>query len=111
MLFRGALLKQLNGFDERFFYHFEEVDLCRRVWDAGYSILHCPEASITHLGGQSVGRFPIRFAIEKYRNRYRYIYKHFGMAAVRRCRRVAILSIYLRNSVIPCGVCSSRVKL
>ena len=32
-MFRGTLLKQLNGFDERFFYHFEEIDLCRRVME------------------------------------------------------------------------------
>ena len=97
VMFRGNLLKRLGGFDEQFFYHFEEVDLCRRVWKAGYPILFTPEAVITHLGGQSVGRFPIRFEIEKHRSRYRYFYKHFGAEAARNCRRLSIVKIRVRQ--------------
>ena len=65
ILVRGHLLETLGGFDERFFYHFEEVDLCKRIWSAGHVISTRPVAVITHLGGQSVARFPTRFAIEK----------------------------------------------
>jgi GT2 family glycosyltransferase len=97
VMFRGDLLRKLNGFDEQFFYHFEEVDLCRRVWDAGFSIVYTPEAVITHLGGQSVSRFPIRFEIEKHRSRYKYFYKHFGPGAARRCRRLSIAKIRVRQ--------------
>ena len=97
VMFRGILLKNLSGFDEQFFYHFEEVDLCRRVWDTGHPILFTPEAVITHLGGQSVGRFPVRFEIEKHRSRYRYFYKHFGPKAARRCRRLSIVKIRVRQ--------------
>jgi GT2 family glycosyltransferase len=97
VMFRGNLLKRLGGFDEQFFYHFEEVDLCRRVWNAGYPILFTPEAVITHLGGQSVSRFPVRFEIEKHRSRYRYFYKHFGAKAARNCRRLSIVKIRVRQ--------------
>lgn len=97
VLFRGNLLNRLGGFDGQFFYHFEEVDLCRRVWDAGFSILYTPEAVITHLGGQSVNRFPLRFALERYRSRYRYFYKHFGPESARRCRRAILAWIRVRQ--------------
>ena len=97
VMFRGDLLKRLGGFDEQFFYHFEEVDLCRRVWNSGQSILFTPEAVITHLGAQSVNRFPVRFEIEKHRSRYRYFYKHFGREAARRCRRLSIAKIRVRQ--------------
>jgi GT2 family glycosyltransferase len=97
VMFRGGLLRKLGGFDEQFFYQYEEVDLCRRIWDAGYRIRFTPEASITHLGGQSVGRFPIRFAIERCRNGYRYFYKHFGEKGARRCRRVLLMHLGLRQ--------------
>jgi GT2 family glycosyltransferase len=97
VLFRGELLKRLGGFDERFFYHYEEVDLCRRVWDAGYTMEHCSAATVTHLGGQSVGRFPIRFELETYRNRYRYFHKHFGRAGLARCKRVSIAALLIRK--------------
>jgi GT2 family glycosyltransferase len=97
VMFRGNVLKRLSGFDEQFFYHFEEVDLCRRVWKAGYPVHYTPTAVITHLGGQSVNRFPIRFELEKYRNRYRYYYKYFGPKGARRCRHVALTWIRVRQ--------------
>jgi GT2 family glycosyltransferase len=96
VMFRAEVLKRLNGFDEQFFYQYEEVDLCRRVWDAGYPIRFTPTASITHLGGQSVGRFPIRFVIEVSRNRYRYYYKHFGKQGARRCRLIMLMHFRVR---------------
>lgn len=98
VMFRADLLKRLGGFDEQFFYHFEEVDLCRRVWNAGYPVIFTPEAVITHLGGQSVSRFPVRFEIEKHRSRYRYFYKHFGARGLRQCRRFSIAAIRVRQA-------------
>jgi GT2 family glycosyltransferase len=97
VMVRAELLRTLNGFDEQFFYHFEEVDLCKRVWNAGFSILFIPEAVITHIGGQSVGRFPIRFELEKLRNCYRYFYKHFGVMGCRRCRLVILARLQMRQ--------------
>jgi N-acetylglucosaminyl-diphospho-decaprenol L-rhamnosyltransferase len=98
VLFRGQVLRDLGGFDGQFFYQLEEVDLCRRVHDAGYAILFTPSAVITHLGGQSVRRFPIRFALEKYRSRYRYFYKHYGPRDARQCRQAVLASIRLRQA-------------
>ena len=97
VMFRGELLKRLGGFDEQFFYQKEEVDVCRRVWNAGYTIVYTPEATITHLGGQSVNRFPIRFELESYRSRYRYFYKHFGPRGARRCRTVSLAGLRVRQ--------------
>jgi len=97
VMFRGELLKSLGGFDEQFFYHFEEVDLCRRVQAVGFPVLFTPEAVITHLGGQSVSRFPIRFEIEKHRSRYRYFYKHFGAEGARQCRHLSIAKLRVRQ--------------
>jgi GT2 family glycosyltransferase len=98
VMLRGDLLRKLGGFDEQFFYHYEEVDLCRRVWDAGFRVRFTPDASITHLGGQSVGRFPVRFAVEICRNGYRYFYKYFGKEGARRYRRVVLTRFYFRQA-------------
>ena len=97
VMFRADVLKTLGGFDEQFFYHFEEVDLCRRVWNAGFPILFTPTAVITHLGGQSVSRFPVRFELEKHRSKYRYFYKHFGPKAANSCRRLSIAKLRVRQ--------------
>jgi GT2 family glycosyltransferase len=118
VMFRGDLLKELGGFDEQFFYHFEEVDLCFRVWKAGFPILFTPEAAITHLGGQSVGRFPLRFALERLRNRYRYFYKHYGPSGCRSCRSVTLtwfavrrLGYFLMGLVRPSQTNKGRLEM
>jgi GT2 family glycosyltransferase len=97
VMFRSLLLKRLGGFDGQFFYHFEESDLCARVWKSGASILFDPEAEIIHLGGQSVGRFPIRFVLETYRSGYRFFYKHYGCEGLMRIRWVYLLNLYVRQ--------------
>jgi len=98
VMFRADLLKRLGGFDERFYFHKEEVDLCHRVWDAGYPIWFAPEVTITHLGGQSTKRFPIAFELDKYRNHYFYYYKYFGRSGVCRLRRVILARLLLRHA-------------
>jgi hypothetical protein len=97
VMLRRDLLKRLGGFDEQFFYQFEEVDLCRRVWKSGFRIRFTPDVSITHLGGQSVGRFPVRFAIEVCRNGYRYFYKHYGAKGARQYRRMILAKLRIRQ--------------
>jgi len=98
VLVRSELLKRLGGFDEQFYYYYEDVDLCKRVWDAGYPVLFTPQAVITHLGGQSTSRrFPLRFELDKYTNRYRYFYKYYGAEGARACRRVTLASLLLRK--------------
>ncbi|MGD0046020.1 MAG: glycosyltransferase family 2 protein [Bryobacteraceae bacterium] len=98
LLVRAELLKRIGGFDERFYYYYEDLDLCHRIWDAGYPIVYTPEATITHLGGQSTTeRFPIPFELDKYRNRYRYFYKYFGRKGVRSCRRTSLVWIRVRQ--------------
>jgi GT2 family glycosyltransferase len=96
IMVRRELLERLHGFDECFFYHFEETDLCCRIWKAGSKVMFYPGAEITHLGGQSVGRFPIRFALETYRSRYRYFYKHFGTKGAIQVQWVSVLDLWVR---------------
>jgi GT2 family glycosyltransferase len=97
LLVRANLLKQLGGFDEQFYYYYEDVDLCRRIWGAGYPIIYTPDVTITHIGGQSTKNFRLAFELDKYRNRYRYFRKYFGREGVRRCRQASLTWIRLRE--------------
>jgi N-acetylglucosaminyl-diphospho-decaprenol L-rhamnosyltransferase len=100
ILVRGDLLKSLGGFDEQFFYYYEDMDLCRRIWRSGYSILYVCDTTITHLGGQSTkGRFPaLPFVLDGQVTRYLYYYKYYGKRGVYRARRIALTSAFLRMS-------------
>ncbi len=48
-----ASLKRLDGFDEGYFLHVEDVDLCRRCREAGGRVLYDPRAGALHYGSTS----------------------------------------------------------
>jgi len=49
-LVRRDLFSNLNGFDERFFVYFEEVDFCYRAKLLGVKTVFIPDLSLVHLG-------------------------------------------------------------
>ena len=48
---RAKVFHELNGFDEVFFAHQEEIDLCWRMQRKGYSIYVVPSSVVYHVGG------------------------------------------------------------
>ena len=53
LLTRRSLLYRLGGFDPRFFLYMEDVDLCRRIREAGYRVRFEPSIHALHLRGLS----------------------------------------------------------
>lgn len=53
MLLRRAAIAAVGGFDPAIHMYSEETDLCRRLWDAGYSVRQTPHATATHHVGRS----------------------------------------------------------
>jgi N-acetylglucosaminyl-diphospho-decaprenol L-rhamnosyltransferase len=53
MMIRREVFELLDGFDDRYFMYFEDVDLCRRTWAAGYSVVYLPDADAMHIGAHS----------------------------------------------------------
>ncbi|MCD8313677.1 MAG: glycosyltransferase family 2 protein, partial [Bacteroidales bacterium] len=51
MMVRAELFTRLGGFDERFFAHQEEIDLCWRLQLEGYKVTVVPRSKVYHLGG------------------------------------------------------------
>jgi len=52
-LVRRSAFEAVGGFDEGFWMYFEDIDLCRRLRGAGWSIRRVREATIEHLKGAS----------------------------------------------------------
>lgn len=44
LLVRRTVLDALGGFDPRFFLFFEDMDFCRRCWNAGWRVVYLPSA-------------------------------------------------------------------
>jgi GT2 family glycosyltransferase len=52
-ILRPSALKQVGYFDPVFFLYYEEVDLCRRMKDAGIPVWYWPDIVVIHIGGES----------------------------------------------------------
>ncbi|HEX3042656.1 MAG TPA: glycosyltransferase family 2 protein [Solirubrobacterales bacterium] len=90
---RREALERAGLLDERFFFYSEEVDLCRRVKQAGWQVHHLPLLTIVHYGGDTGG--DPRLEAQMAYARRQYAYKHFSPP-----RRAAFLAaIGLRHLV------------
>lgn len=52
-ILRPSALQQVGSFDPAFFLYYEEVDLCRRMKDAGIPVWYWPDIVVIHIGGES----------------------------------------------------------
>ena len=79
VMFRQDMLDQIGLFDETFFLYFEETDLCRRAWKAGWSGNYVPQAQTMHIGSVSTGMGTWK-RVPKYwfDSRAHYFRKHHG---------------------------------
>lgn len=53
LLTRRSIVNRIGLFDPRFFLYCEEVDLCRRVKDAGWRVRYLATVRAIHIGGES----------------------------------------------------------
>lgn len=77
MLIRRELFDALGGFDERFFMYCEDMDLCKRIRDAGYRVRYLAEPCAVHGWGKSTAQLPERMLEESCKSRVRYFEKHY----------------------------------
>lgn len=70
-----GLFVRLGGFDEGYRLHAEDLDLCRRVREAGYEVVVANDLRITHVRGVSSRRRPVWVEWHKHRGLWRYFRK------------------------------------
>jgi len=70
LLVRREALERLGGLDEGFFLYCEDLDLCKRLRDAGYDIRYEPMATVVHQGGASAPRSALLPVLAASRVRY-----------------------------------------
>jgi GT2 family glycosyltransferase len=54
LFIRNELFKKLRGFDDRYFAHQEEIDLCWRAQRMGYQVWYTSKSKVFHLGGSTL---------------------------------------------------------
>jgi GT2 family glycosyltransferase len=84
LLVRRDAADAIGYFDPAFFVYSDEVDFCKRLYDAGWEVIYVPEArAVSHEPVDAEGR---RRIVELSRNRDRYMRKHHSAAAARAVR-------------------------
>ncbi len=80
LLIRAELFHRAGGFDEAFFAHMEEIDLCWRIKRLGYRFLVVPKSVIFHVGGGTLSYESPRKSFLNFRNSlYMIIKNHRGI--------------------------------
>jgi GT2 family glycosyltransferase len=76
MVVRSEVYWQMGGLDELFFAHMEEIDLCWRMKNAGYSIMYNGESTVYHVGGGTLPATNPRKTFLNFRNGIVLLYKN-----------------------------------
>ena len=100
MVIRREVIEQVGCFDETFFLYWEEVDLCRRVRNAGYEIYFVPNAAVLHIGGVTTGMASFskkRLPAYWFKSRAHYLRKTFGPGRLVVFNLIAVSCISLRR--------------
>lgn len=65
---RKSTFKALNGFDETYFAHFEEIDLCWRAFNAGFNVKYLGTSTVYHVGGATLSALNPKKTYLNFRN-------------------------------------------
>lgn len=76
MVIRRKAIMQVGGFDDGFFMYWEDADLCKRLKDAGWSIIYYPQTQVYHHIGKSSNTRPLRSIFHFHKSCYYYFRKH-----------------------------------
>jgi len=107
---RNNVLNEVGGFDPQFFMYYEEVDLCRRIRDAGYPIAFSPVPFIYHVGGASSKKDKARMMLVMRQSLLKYFRKH-KPAWVVSIFQILFKPLYLINILISYLNLATKAKL
>ena len=100
LMIRKSALDAVGNFDPQFSLYMEEVDLCKRMKEAGWQIFYLPEAKFIHHAGGSTGQDWERSQSLYFQNVMRYFQKHFGVSTVRKLRIALVPALLFRSLVL-----------
>jgi len=105
LFIRKDVFIESGGFDEDFFAHMEEIDLCWRLHLRGYGIWYCGESVIYHLGGGTLPKTNPQKTYLNFRNSLTILIKNHDrgiliFSLIARCvlDGIAILKFLIKDS-------------
>jgi GT2 family glycosyltransferase len=68
LFIRKSTFDTLNGFDETYFSHFEEIDLCWRAFNSGFTTKYIGTSAVYHVGGATLSAIQPKKTYLNFRN-------------------------------------------
>jgi N-acetylglucosaminyl-diphospho-decaprenol L-rhamnosyltransferase len=83
-LIRRDVIQRIGLFDPRYFLYYEEVDHCRAVRRAGWTVVYYPYTEVTHIGGESAASDGVALGTRevlalRIESELLYFRKHYGI--------------------------------
>jgi N-acetylglucosaminyl-diphospho-decaprenol L-rhamnosyltransferase len=104
LLLRRAAYDAVGGFDPAYFMYFEDLDLGRRLADAGWQSVYVPDATVTHTGGHSTQKYRAAMLRAHHDSAYRYLsgrYPGLAWLPVRLLLRAGLAARYRAAVAFP----------
>jgi N-acetylglucosaminyl-diphospho-decaprenol L-rhamnosyltransferase len=98
-LVRREVIDEVGLFDPRFFLYYEEIDHCRRVHQARWSVVYYPHTQVLHIGGASAASDG-EISESMVESKLLYFRKHYGLIGV----LTGVLLSTLSNTARACNV-------
>lgn len=83
MFIRSKVFHQMDGFDETFFAHMEEIDMCWRIKRSGHQIFYIPQSVVYHVGGGTLHKSNPRKTYLNFRNNLIMLFKNLQSDSIK----------------------------
>ncbi|WP_242512347.1 glycosyltransferase family 2 protein [Pseudolysobacter antarcticus] len=100
MFVSREVFEKIGGFDPGYFLHCEDIDLCRRVRDAGYRVLFASDLRVIHRQGSSSRHRPVFVARHKHHGMWRWFRKFDPAARNPLLRAIVWLGIWAHFVIV-----------
>lgn len=89
-MIRRETFDEIGLLDEDLFMYGDDVDWCRRAWNAGWQVVFYPGARAIHDRGKTTAPFPAHFAVAQQRSVLHYWTKHHTFLGVLGIRMIML---------------------
>jgi len=98
-MIRRQTFEEVGLLDEGLFMYGDDVDWCRRAWNAGWQVVFHPAGKAIHDRGKITAPYPVRFAVAQQRSVLHYWSKHHGFWGALGIRCIILFRHLIRYSI------------
>ncbi|WP_339728427.1 glycosyltransferase family 2 protein [uncultured Gimesia sp.] len=102
MLIKRDTYEDVEGLDEKYFLHCEDLDWCMRFRMKGWKIMFVPDAILTHFQGACSESTPVIVEWYKHKGMMRFYRKYFRQQYPGILMWIVTIGVWLRFSLLAC---------